>query len=429
MFMASKLASRRTGTHSTVRRIFHHPPRQRLSSASSASPPTPPPRDARTALPSRAFLAVSGADAPRFLQGLVTTNITASIPDRPLTLYTAFLNAQGRILNDVFLYAFPKESPLLSAIDAGASAFQNTGDAPVYLIEADASEASSLAARLTKHKLRSRVTIRKIPEDALEVYAGWSPALQEALKDPEPVSTPFVLAADPRHHSLGMRALLPSSQPPSATDLSDRFLALPVTDSRHYTIRRYERGIAEGPAELARGSVLPHAANLELLGAIDLRKGCYVGQELVTRTQHRGVVRRRIVACQLPSADGMLSTNPAYKGEQDWQVPNGTEMEVEKAKHRESEGDATAGRRRRARNDGRWIAGIGEVGLAEVNLESMVRNTPTDDREPMEEASGVYRLRLEGGEDGPLVRGFWLEWLNKRMQSMISQQAPQGVQT
>jgi hypothetical protein len=42
--------------------------------------------------------------------------------------------------------------------------------------------------------------------------------------------------------------------------------------------------------------------NLERLGAVDFKKGCYPGQEIVARTQYRGVLKRRMVRARIAAA-------------------------------------------------------------------------------------------------------------------------------
>jgi len=61
-----------------------------------------------------------------------------------------------------------------------------------------------------------------------------------------------------------------------------------------YTIHRIVRGIPEGSREIIPGASFPMEANLDVMGGVDFRKGCYVGQELTVRTYHTGVIRKRI---------------------------------------------------------------------------------------------------------------------------------------
>ncbi len=43
------------------------------------------------------------------------------------------------------------------------------------------------------------------------------------------------------------------------------------------------------------GDAFPHDADLDKLGGVDFKKGCYVGQEVVSRVEHRGTARNRVV--------------------------------------------------------------------------------------------------------------------------------------
>jgi len=71
-----------------------------------------------------------------------------------------------------------------------------------------------------------------------------------------------------------------------------------------YEAHRIALGIP-GPADFAYGEAFPHETLMDMLGGVDFRKGCYVGQEVVSRMQHRGTARTRLVpvrAAHLPPA-------------------------------------------------------------------------------------------------------------------------------
>lgn len=61
-----------------------------------------------------------------------------------------------------------------------------------------------------------------------------------------------------------------------------------------YNRERILAGVPEGPFEIAAQKAIPLEYNFDLMKAIDMHKGCYLGQELITRTLHRGVVRKRL---------------------------------------------------------------------------------------------------------------------------------------
>ena len=64
----------------------------------------------------------------------------------------------------------------------------------------------------------------------------------------------------------------------------------------HFHLHRLLHAVPEGPTDFGQ---LPLEANLDLMDAVDYKKGCYVGQELTARTHHKGVVRKRGVAFRL----------------------------------------------------------------------------------------------------------------------------------
>jgi folate-binding protein YgfZ len=67
------------------------------------------------------------------------------------------------------------------------------------------------------------------------------------------------------------------------------------TDASAYEARRIEAHVPRGGADFAYGDAFPHEANFDLINGLDFKKGCYIGQEVVSRMQHRGTARKRIV--------------------------------------------------------------------------------------------------------------------------------------
>jgi hypothetical protein len=69
-----------------------------------------------------------------------------------------------------------------------------------------------------------------------------------------------------------------------------------------YHQRRIALGLAEGGQDFDSGEIFPHEANFDQIGAISFRKGCFVGQEVVSRIEHRGTARSRILPCRVEGA-------------------------------------------------------------------------------------------------------------------------------
>ncbi len=170
------------------------------------------------------------------------------------------------------------------------------GEEPSYLIDCTAAQAADLAKRLGFYKLRAKVAIaNQSAERAVVAFWGSEPASAEGLVYPDP--------RDPR---LGWRAILP------------RAAAVPV-GSEHlgeYEGLRIAAGAPKGGLDFAYADAFPHDANFDLLHGVDFDKGCYVGQEVVSRMKHRGTARKRVARVKLagpapapgtPVMDGELS--------------------------------------------------------------------------------------------------------------------------
>lgn len=255
----------------------------------------------------------------------------------PSGFYSAFLNAQGRVLHDVFIYPASHSSVYRTSLPSSLTNRHADND-PAYLIEVDATQATTLEAHLKKYKLRAKLSIYSLPD--WSIYSSWSSPWTRHASSSD-LST--LTALDARAPGMGHRILYP----PSAT--------LPASDEKAYLLRRYARGVPEGQSEIPRAAALPQEYNIDFMGGIDFRKGCYVGQELTIRTHHTGIVRKRVLPCVLYP----VGVEKASAGTGAWagvQVPEGT-------------GIVPLGRK--GRSAGRWVRGVGEVGLALCRVEMM----------------------------------------------------------
>jgi tRNA-modifying protein YgfZ len=101
--------------------------------------------------------------------------------------------------------------------------------------------------------------------------------------------------ADPRLEALGWRILVPEELEQKAAALIG---AEPV-DSSAYEAHRIALGVPRGGLDFIYGDAFPHETNMDRLHGVDFDKGCYVGQEVVSRMQHRGTARTRTVRVML----------------------------------------------------------------------------------------------------------------------------------
>ena len=68
-----------------------------------------------------------------------------------------------------------------------------------------------------------------------------------------------------------------------------------LVDSAAYDAHRIALGVPRGGLDFIYGDAFPHETNMDRLHGVDFDKGCYVGQEVVSRMQHRGTARTRTV--------------------------------------------------------------------------------------------------------------------------------------
>ncbi|MFO1114826.1 MAG: folate-binding protein [Beijerinckiaceae bacterium] len=222
-------------------------------------------------LSDRSVVSVSGTDARVFLQGLVTCDMDRVAPDAPA--FGALLTPQGKILFDFFVV--------------------QTGED--FLLDAPRERAADLVKRLGFYRLRSKVQIEDLSSDARGDDAL---AVVALFGDEASAPADAIAYADPREASLGRRIILPR---PAAEALATDAPAL-------YEAHRIACGVPKGGLDFAYGDAFPHETNMDLLHGVAFDKGCYVGQEVVSRMQHRGLARKRVLKVEVegdapPGAD------------------------------------------------------------------------------------------------------------------------------
>jgi len=127
-------------------------------------------------------------------------------------------------------------------------------------------------------------------EEPETASVGWGAGVdRSAMSASRGVNLGWQWFKDPRLDSLGFRGIFPSDMTPPLV------LADEETDEQNYLTWRLQKGVAEGSTEIPKGEAIPLEYNLVGLNAISFDKGCYVGQEFVARTHHRGVIRKRLL--------------------------------------------------------------------------------------------------------------------------------------
>ena len=139
----------------------------------------------------------------------------------------------------------------------------------------------TLTDRLNFYKLRAKVLVEDLSE-VLGVMAVWDGARE----------TEYGLCyADPRLPALGMRCMLP----PHLAAEAAADLGATLVEASEYEAHRIALGAPRGGLDFQYNDAFPHEADMDQLNGIDFDKGCYVGQEVVSRVEHRGTARKRVV--------------------------------------------------------------------------------------------------------------------------------------
>lgn len=214
-------------------------------------------------LPDRGVVLVSGPDARDFLQNLVTADIDGL--ESGEARLGALLTPQGKIQFDF----------LITPVAGEAAGSGRAG----YLLDCAKGQLPDLVRRLGLYKLRAKVEFGEATAagEPLGVLAVWG-------DEPSPPDA-VALARDARVERLGERAYV------RAGDAS----GMATADAAAYHTHRIVLGVPEGGRDYVFGDTFPHDADLDQLGGVGFRKGCFVGQEVVSRMEHRGTARRRIV--------------------------------------------------------------------------------------------------------------------------------------
>jgi tRNA-modifying protein YgfZ len=83
--------------------------------------------------------------------------------------------------------------------------------------------------------------------------------------------------------------------PPHLAAATAAELGAELVEPGEYEAHRIALGLPRGGLDFAYGDAFPHEADMDQLGGVDFTKGCYVGQEVVSRIEHRGIARTRAV--------------------------------------------------------------------------------------------------------------------------------------
>lgn len=211
-------------------------------------------------LPDRGVVSVKGDDAEKLIQGVISNDM--KLLETQTALFTAVLSPQGKIQFEVFVV--------------------KTSEG--FLLETARDCAPGLTQHLKRYRLRAKADI----EDASENYtvaAIWGGPYEPHGRGKQPV-----WYADPRLPEMGYRELVTiGSDWALAGDAAD------VATQEEYHAHRIGLGVPEAGKDYPLGDTFPHEALFDQLNGVSFKKGCFIGQEVVSRMEHRGTVRKRVV--------------------------------------------------------------------------------------------------------------------------------------
>jgi folate-binding protein YgfZ len=236
-------------------------------------------------LPDRGVVKVAGDDARKFLHGLVTADVLNLKPGE--AKFCALLTPQGKIVVDFLLTEAPAD---------------NGGG---FFLDVERTQIAALVAKLNLYKLRAKVIAEDL-SDVLGVLVAWNGSshphsLPRANETGDAIGLGY---EDPRLPALGLRVMLPPHRAAAAAAA----LGAELLDAAAYEAHRIALGIPRGGLDYGYGDAFPHEADMDQLGGVDFQKGCYVGQEVVSRMEHRGTARTRAVPVRY---DGAAPTSGA----------------------------------------------------------------------------------------------------------------------
>ena len=202
----------------------------------------------------RSLIAFSGPDAEHLLHNVVTCNIE-TLPEG-IAQICALLTPQGKILFEFLVSKSGDES---------------------FLVEIAKTSAPAFMQKMMMYRLRSKVEIAESSESFVRISWRDGSSSQEA----------------------GLRDVRFSEHAVWREYLN----AGPATDRAAWDQLRITNGIAESEFDYALGDAFPHDVSFDQNHGVDFKKGCYIGQEVVSRVHHRHTARRRIL---IAKADGEL---------------------------------------------------------------------------------------------------------------------------
>ncbi|AQS41928.1 MAG: Folate-binding protein YgfZ [Candidatus Tokpelaia hoelldobleri] len=221
-------------------------------------------------LSNRTLITIDGTDAAHFLQTIITTDIDAI---KTGGMYAgALLSPQGKVLFDFLIGRDEKR----------------------FLLDIAQELADGFIRRLSLYKLRSDVKIEQTNHNIISVFTEENS--QNSGKILEKDDNTLIFQDKRFKKPANVLRIYQFNKHPQPF----------VNHKQKWDDLRIENGIAESGSDFAPADVFPHDINYDQISGLSFTKGCYIGQEVISRMQHRGTARRRVVvatgALPLPEA-------------------------------------------------------------------------------------------------------------------------------
>lgn len=216
-------------------------------------------------LSERKLLSISGDDRKQFLQGLITNDI--NLVTQTNSIFSAFLTGNGKFMADLFIYEYNNQ----------------------FIIDIHQKFKDTFLQKLNLYKLRSKVTISEISGKVLLSQDKNFIAKHFSIEKEgsSVISNNQIIAIDNRSKILGCRIVILEPNMENDFSIEDNSLA-------QYHKLRIDNKIIDGAYDLTIEKSIILEYGYQDIPAINFDKGCYLGQELMTRTYRRGVLRKKI---------------------------------------------------------------------------------------------------------------------------------------
>ncbi|KAN0047963.1 hypothetical protein ACTA71_002352 [Dictyostelium dimigraforme] len=246
-------------------------------------------------LKSRSLIKVVGQDSLKHLQGLTTNNLNRLKDNQSAntSIYNGFLQGNGRLLFDSII-SLDREhhngNPKPISMAPGSS---SNSEMDSFIVDIDSSILEEAIAHLKQYKLRNKIDIIDVSEN-FNVYSILDKTYKTVRDDSlfaQLEKDQCSVMMDPRHQIMGVRLLVPNNK---QLVIEERLSKYESKEEIIYNLFRISQGIPQGVKEYQWGNIIPLEYNFDLLNGVDFHKGCYLGQELTSRTHFTGLIRKRI---------------------------------------------------------------------------------------------------------------------------------------